>query len=252
MNAHAGPDVLDVDCAVEAVTVDGTVCELRLAWPEAFRTARAGQFALLSSLAPGAPILPRPLSLVPKMDGTHAVYFNIKRAGTEMLAAVSPGDRVALIGPLGNTFDAPPAPIVIVFDAPHAGTMLALCHERRAAGIDDRIIMVASGHPSDGPLLAAFRATGATVDAVPLDGLAAALPAAAPSFIAAGAGNAAMAHCQSYAAGAGIGGEASLQAAMACGIGVCKVCVHAARGEPLLVCEGPIFPLDRPDFGAGA
>ena len=67
------------------VAIDGTVCELRLDWPDAFKGARAGQFALLASLAPGAPILPRPLSLVPRMDGALAIAFNIKRAGTKML-----------------------------------------------------------------------------------------------------------------------------------------------------------------------
>ncbi len=168
-----------------------------------------------------------------------------------MLAAARPGDRVALIGPLGNTFSAPDAPIAIVADAFHAGTMLALCHERRAAGHDDRVLMVEDGkNPSDGPLLAAFKATGAAVDYVPLGGLDAALSAQKPGFVAAGAGNAAMGIAQAYAARAGIPGEASLQAAMACGLGVCKVCIHDTRAGPqLLVCEGPIFPLGQPDFG---
>lgn len=252
--AVAVPDVLDVDCTVTSVAIDGTVCELRLDWPDAFKGVRAGQFALLASLAPGAPILPRPLSLVPRMDGALAIAFNIKRAGTQMLAAARPGDRIALIGPLGNTFRAPPEPIAIVADAFHAGTMLALCHERRAAGFDDRVLMVEDGpNPSDGPLLAAFKATGAAVDYVPLGGLDAALSAARPTFLAAGAGNRAMAICQAYAARASIAGEASLQAAMACGLGVCKVCVHDTRSGPqILVCEGPIFPLDQPDFGGNA
>ncbi|WMS43285.1 hypothetical protein RDV64_02455 [Acuticoccus sp. MNP-M23] len=247
-------DVVDVDCTITRIAVDGTLCELQLDWPDAFKGVGAGQFALLASLAPGAPILPRPLSLVPRMDGALAIAFNIKAAGTQMLAAAQPGDRIALIGPLGNRFSAPAEPITIVVDAYHAGTMLALCHERRAAGYNDRVLMVEDGpNPSDGPILAAFKATGAAVDYVPLASLSNALTRAAPAFIAAGAGNSAMSVSQAYAARAEIPGEASLQAAMACGLGVCKVCIHGTRGgPPLLVCEGPIFPLSQPDFGEAA
>jgi len=253
----AAPPVADLDVRVLAVRRSGTVCRLDLERPDAFVGARAGQFALLKSLAPGAPLLPRPLSLVPAAADTVTVIFNIKGEGTRVLAAAEPGDRVALIGPLGNAFAAPPEPLLIVTDAPHVGTMLALGLERRAAGHTDAFIYVAdpaSPHPSDAPLLAEIAAFGLAPVATSLADLAAVLAERAPAYLAAGASDAAMDIAQRHAVRAGIPGTASLQAQMACGLGVCQVCIHPKRSGdgPLLVCDGPIFPLDVPGFGAAA
>lgn len=255
MSAIAPAPVVDLDVRVVSVRRNGTVCRLELDWPAEFAGARAGQFALLKSLSPGAPLLPRPLSLVPSADGL-ALVFNIKGEGTRILSAVTPGDEVALIGPLGNTFTPPPEPLTIVTDAPHVGTMLALGLERREAGHADTFVFVSdpeTPHPSDTVLLADIEAAGLAPVVTALDDLAWVLDAKAPHFIAAGASDAAMAVAQSHARQAGIAGEASLQAPMACGLGVCQVCIHPARaGGQFLVCEGPVFPLDMPDFGAAA
>ncbi|GAB5375204.1 MAG: dihydroorotate dehydrogenase electron transfer subunit [Acuticoccus sp.] len=255
MNAAVGPAVLDVDVVVAAVERHPTACRMRLAWPDAFAGARAGQFALVRSLRPGAPPLPRPISLVPAPGGLEMV-FNIVGEGTRVLADAEVGEMVALVGPLGNAFSASAEPIVIVADTPHIGTMLALGVERRAAGLADRFVFVtdpAAPHPSDGVVRSVLAQAGLDPqDAAPdtLDAILADHPAA---YIAAGAADPAMACVQRFAAARGIAGEASLQAPMACGLSVCQVCIHPAQaGAPFLVCDGPIFPLAQPAFGGGA
>ncbi len=252
--AEAGAPVADLDVEVLRCERRGSVCRLVLAWPNAFAGARAGQFALLKSLRPGAPLLPRPLSLVPVPGGGLAVVFNIAGEGTRFLAEAVAGERLALIGPLGNAFDAPAEPILIVTDAPHVGTMLALALERRMAGHTDAFVYVtdpAAPHPSDAILLADIAAAGlAPIAAAPGD-LAATLAQEARRYIAAGAADFVMAAAQRLAREHDLAGEASLQAPMACGLGVCQVCIHDAQAGRILVCEGPIFPLAVPRFDAG-
>ncbi|MEM8665113.1 MAG: hypothetical protein AAGF49_13465, partial [Pseudomonadota bacterium] len=187
-----------------------------------------------------------------------------------LLAASEEGEEVVVIGPLGNTFADPDEPIAIVTDAPHAGTTLALCLERARRGLRQVVFFVVNPqapHPSDDVLIEAFRAadranTGragdqisdgsapqTTVVATPLEQLAGELSTLSPSYIAAGASDAAMAIAQSHQSAAGTAGEAAMQAAMACGLGACQVCVRPRTGGgTFLVCDGPIFPLELPSF----
>lgn len=255
MSATTGPRVLDVDVRVAAIERHPTACRMWLDWPAEFAGARAGQYALFKSLRPGAPPLGRPISLVPTPDGLEIV-FNIKGEGTRFLAAAEVGEEIAMIGPLGNVFDAPAEPIVIVADTPHIGTMLALGVERRMAGHDDVFVFVAdpeAPHPSDAPVLAVLSAAGLDPEVASLATLAEVLAAHPAPYLAAGAGEGAMALSQRFVAERGMRGEASLQAPMACGLAVCQVCIHPAReGDGFLVCDGPIFPLARPRFAGDA
>lgn len=249
-----GPAVADLDVTVISAERRGSVCRLVLDWPAMFEGARAGQFVLVKSLRPGAPLLPRPISLVPAPESL-ALVFNIAGEGTRFLASAEPGEAIALIGPLGNAFAPPDEPILIVTDAPHVGTMLALALERRAAGFaDDAFVYVsdpAAPHPSDAILLADFAALGLAPVATAPGELDATLARLARGYIAAGAANGVMAAAQRLAGARGLSGEASLQAPMACGIGVCQVCIHDAAHGRILVCEGPIFPLQVPRFDTG-
>lgn len=92
--------------------------ELRLAEPRVASAAKPGQF--LHILCGGGPsgdglrrYLRRPLSLfrIDAAAGEVAVLFRVQGDGTRWLASRSPGDRVNIIGPLGNGFPAPPAPL---------------------------------------------------------------------------------------------------------------------------------------------
>lgn len=254
MNAPSlSPAVHDVDLTVLEVERAESLASLLLERPAGGRDIAAGQFGLFKSLSPGAPLLPRPISLIPDAAGLR-IAFNIVAEGTRALAAAVPGERVAFVGPLGNAFDAPAEPILIVADAPHAGTMLALAVER--SGSADTVLYVTDAerpHPSDDALIAAFRATGLTVLIRPRAALGEVFAGASHRYVAAGAADPTMALVQRLAPEHGMRGEAALQAAMACGLGVCQVCVHAAAGgASLLVCDGPVFALEAPAFAAAA
>jgi dihydroorotate dehydrogenase electron transfer subunit len=245
---RVGPPVADVVASVEEAGVTDGVGRLVLQCPDEVRGARAGQFVLVRSLAPGAPLLPRPLSVLFSGDRLE-LLFNVVGAGTRALAALRPGDPVGLVGPLGHPFAAPDEPILIVGDGSHVGTMLGLARERGTAAT---VIHVATGHPADPALVALFEATGATVEATDRAGLAAALARTAPAFVAAGAADDVLATVQRWAATRGIPGEAALQAPMACGLGACHVCVRPFAAGLRLVCEGPVFPLAEARFAEAA
>jgi dihydroorotate dehydrogenase electron transfer subunit len=60
-----------------------------------------GQFFMLE--APGR-LLPRPMSVCLAPDGELAFLIDVVGPGTRALAALEPGDSLALLGPLGNGF----------------------------------------------------------------------------------------------------------------------------------------------------
>ncbi|HEX6663970.1 MAG TPA: hypothetical protein VF025_09865 [Gaiellaceae bacterium] len=61
-----------------------------------------GQFFMLE--APGR-LLPRPMSLCLAPEGELAFLIDPIGPGTKALCALSPGDRIHVLGPLGNGFD---------------------------------------------------------------------------------------------------------------------------------------------------
>jgi len=85
---------------VEPCGDDAVLLALR---PElALPKIRASRFFMLKPLEREAPLIPRPFSIYRQDDG--AVVFLIKKMGrgTRALAAMRPGERARMIGPLGN------------------------------------------------------------------------------------------------------------------------------------------------------
>ncbi|MBR1609235.1 MAG: dihydroorotate dehydrogenase electron transfer subunit [Kiritimatiellae bacterium] len=80
------------------------VRRLRLAAPGTCASARPGQFVhvRVPALDPGA--MRRPISICDAGGGVLTLVFKIVGRGTEALAAVRPGDKVDVLGPLGNGF----------------------------------------------------------------------------------------------------------------------------------------------------
>lgn len=251
---ETGDAVADVDLAVLDQRVDSGVAQLFLPCPEALRNARAGTFALLKSRAPGAPLLPRPLSIVEAKTRLGFVY-NVVGPGTRALAAASAGDTIAVVGPLGRPFGAFDDETLIVADGEHAGTALAMVHRRQAAGKGkpNVLFVVDTGSPEQDArarrLAQLFTDYGADTRIVPPSALRDALEVAAPVRLAAAASDATMAVVQRFALERSVPGEVSLHAKMACGLAACHACARRFRDGALrLVCEGPVFDLTAPQF----
>lgn len=74
--------------------------------PEIAREARAGQFINIKCSPGYDPLLRRPLTIfrTNATNGTIEVVFKVVGRGTELLAQRQPGERVEILGPLGNGF----------------------------------------------------------------------------------------------------------------------------------------------------
>ena len=81
---------------------------LTVQWPDASRSAKAGQFFMLRAWAANeTPILSRPISVHDFDAATGALTFlyQVKGEGTQKLAALKEGDTLTVTGPCGNGFD---------------------------------------------------------------------------------------------------------------------------------------------------
>ncbi|UOM35982.1 hypothetical protein [Acuticoccus sp. I52.16.1] len=254
--APAGAPVFAGDAPVRTIAEDRAVTTMTFDAPAAFAGARAGQFLLVSSNREGAPLLARPMSIIATDPLT--ISFGYQGEGTRLIAAAEPGEALHLFGPLGHPFEPLGPDALIVVEGAHFGTMLALCHERRAAGERTRVVFVT--RPPDAPagpvtageqdaaLIAMFEPV-AEVTRLAGSEVVAALAAARPAAVAAGAFDHVMGEVQAWCEREGVPGFAALQVAMPCGIGACKSCIRKFRDERYhLVCEGPIFPIAEVAF----
>lgn len=245
--------VADCDVTIRSITVAKEACLMALDCPPQVEGAGPGTFVMARSLAPGSPPLGRPLSIVRAEDGVLHVIFNILGKGTMALANLQEGDPVALVGPLGNAFSPVGARPVIVADASHVGTLLALAYSLGEREQPADVYFVKRGVPAEPIMVDAMAQAGARVFDGPDAGLAPFLQRAAPSWVGAGAHEATMATVQDYCARTGTPGEAGVQAVMGCGLGVCQSCIRPKQGGGVfLVCGTPIVPIEMPQFGACA
>jgi dihydroorotate dehydrogenase electron transfer subunit len=223
-------------------------------------------------LSPGAigaaqridPLLPRPMAVYRTHAGSPPeieVLYKATGRGTQLLAAARSGDRVRVVGPLGEPFALAPigarsllvgggtgiaslfelaaaararGPVAVLLGARSAGDLMGRA-DFAALGVDLRIATedASEGHPGRVTELleaALAESTDAATDVV---------YACGPTPMMHRAAEIARAHGRAC--------QVSLENRMACGFGVCLGCaVPRADGTIALVCR------DGPAFDAGA
>jgi dihydroorotate dehydrogenase electron transfer subunit len=247
------------------------VCEGPSSWRLVLRVPswpgfRPGQFAMLSAGAQQAarrtdPLLPRPMAVYRAETGAQGadveILYKIVGRGTALLAEALPGQRVAIVGPLGKAFPPPRSGERVIIVA--GGTGIASVYElaARLAGAHPVEILFGARTASDLmaledfgalkiPLQVATEDGSAGVRGLVTDLLETALEAPTP-----GAGRrvyvcgptAMMRRCAEIASENEAPCIAALENAMACGFGVCLGCAAPLReGGYALVCrDGPAF-----------
>jgi len=259
---------------------DGT-WRIRIESPALAAAATPGQFAMLRLPDRTDPLLARPLAVYdvfPGPDGrprfVDFVYV-VHGRFTTALAGLPPARELLVWGPLGNGFDPPPVPhLVLVAGGVGQTALLALARERsgmarygspvRARPAAERITFCWGGRTAAvfGDV-ADFEAAGCEVHLATLDGTAGVRgtvvdlldrlaaegtlgPAAAMRLATCGP-DAMMAAVARWAADRRIPCDASLETPMACGIGICFTCVAPIRDpdggwDYRRTCvEGPVF-----------
>jgi len=245
-----------------------------LAAPEIAGRAQPGQFVNLRVTRALDPLLGRPFSIfyADAESGAVEVLYKPAGRGTAMLAGVSPGERLAVTGPLGRGFAL--AKEAEVHVAVGGGTGLApvyfLACRAAAAGaniyllfgfrdcsfsLPEEIMRRSGAHfrlASDSGEAGCLRGTAADLLDFVLDrelaGRRAAVYTAGPGIM--------MKLVAEAAARRRLPCQASLEAHMACGLAVCRGCVVAVKGalpdgQPLRrpVCTyGPVFDAAEVDW----
>jgi dihydroorotate dehydrogenase electron transfer subunit len=222
-----------------------------------------GQFAMLSPGALGPaersdPLLPRPMAVYRETrqgDATHVeVLYKVAGRGTALMADALPGQRVAIVGPLGRPFPPPREDERVVIVA--GGTGIASVYELASRASADHRVQVLLGARSEDDLMARadFEKLGVELSISTDDGslgakglvtelLSAELQDPQSMRIYTCGPTPMMHRCAQLAADAGVPCVAALENTMACGFGVCLGCAAPkVGGGYALVCrEGPAF-----------
>ena len=63
-----------------------------------------GQFYMLRGWEGSDPFLPRPISIADCSDGKLVMLYEVRGKGTHIISGLKPGEKLSLLGPLGNGF----------------------------------------------------------------------------------------------------------------------------------------------------
>ena len=231
---------------------------------------RAGQFVSLFS-ADGGHLLPRPVSVcaADAEEGSVRLVYRVCGYGTREFSALTPGDCIEVMGPLGNGFPTELSAgkrVLLVGGGIGIPPMLFTASEMLRMGeAAPEEVTIAAGYRSDDTyLLEELKKTasvivasddgsvgfhGTVVDAVRLKNL-------SPELIFACGPKPMLRAVKEYALESGVPCYISMEEKMACGVGVCLGCVTAATkadSHSLVknrrVCrDGPVFEAGEVDL----
>lgn len=271
--------VVEDACVVWNRRIADRMFRVRLECPCVAARAVPGQFAMLRIAGRVDPLLGRPLAVydtfsspeenVPSGDPSRRRYadfvYTVQGRFTTAFAGLDRGDDVAVCGPLGNGWRELPAASHLLLVAGGVGqtSLLSLGRERAAAG--DRVTFCwGAGHAKAFGDCDDFVAAGLDVHLATLDGsaghrgnvvdlLEARFPGSSggPTHAACCGPEGMMAAVGRWASSRGIGCHVSLEAPMACGVGICFTCVAKVRDaagawDYRRTCvEGPVFDATR-------
>lgn len=236
---------------------------LRIEAPSIAAHARPGQFVMLT-IARGSghePVLPRPMAIYrrdPELGAIEIVY-GVIGDGTKRLSEFRVGERILVVGPLGQGFEVPDRGRLLL-----VGRGIGTCSLTTVAEDHPGVVAVASARTPDsliGPEV--YRACGAdrvyevtdvagtsSVDRLRAR-LLADLAAAPPQQILTCGSQRLAQLCRELGDRWGAGVQVSVEAHMACGLGYCHGCAdgekESAAESPLICVDGPVFRLRRED-----
>jgi dihydroorotate dehydrogenase electron transfer subunit len=234
-----------------------TILEMVLEAPGVAGTALPGQFVHLSGGWERDPLLRRPFSLarVDRQAGTITVFYRVVGRGTRRLATLNPGQRVDLLGPLGQGFSRPSGEWLLAGGGMGLAPLLFLAEEGKERG---RPVTALLGVRTAAELfgLDLFQAACSSVRVATDDG-SSGLRGTVAALLDAHLEGRPLTGLSIFACGPkpflrraarwsehGLAVEVSLEEAMACGLGACRGCAVATPGGGYEnVCSaGPVFP----------
>lgn len=240
-----------------------------LACDAGFDLAKPGQFVMVRVGGEATPLLRRPFSLLgvireaDRVTGIE-ILFKVVGKGTERLSYYRTGDRLSVIGPLGNAFRVPADCRQLVLVAGGVGVppirFLAQSMLERSDSLSRCLVLVGGRTKDDLVCITEFDLPGFLLDVSTDDGsqgtqgmvthgLEKALDAGSADLICACGPPAMLKAVAAIAAVRDIPCQVSIEAMMACGMGACLGCAVAMRDDETRyrhVCtDGPVFDARR-------
>jgi dihydroorotate dehydrogenase electron transfer subunit len=240
------------DCPVVESRPVGSYRLIAFVAREVAALARPGQFLMVRAAGQSLdPLLPRPLGVHDIDSDLIKILIEPVGRGTISLAGLRVGDRLSVLGPLGNGFDlAGEGPALIVGGGIGAAPLAFLARALTERGREARCLL---GFKTRGQAVAAelFRNSG--VDVFTEDGsmgrkglvsepLAECLAGMGAVEVFACGPDAMLAAVARVTRDCGASAQLSMAAHMACGVGACQGCVIKTVAGYRRVCnEGPVF-----------
>ena len=237
------------------------ICNLWIQDREIAGEARPGQFLALYC-KDGTRLLPRPISIceVDREEGRLRLVYRIAGKGTEEFSGLKAGDRLEVMGPLGNGFSLEGDQVILIGGGIGIPPMLELakalcekggCKVQTVLGYRNADTFLAKEFEAYGSVYLATEdgslgTRGNVLDAIRANHLEAdELFACGPTPMLRG--------IKAYAEEKGIRAQLSLEEKMACGIGACLACVckskevdpHTNVHNKRICKDGPVFFADE-------
>lgn len=246
---------------LEHTRLADTYYRLRLAAPVIAKRCHPGQFVFIRVGEGTQPLLRRPISIcdADPQNGEVVLLYRTVGHGTELLARVSCGSQLDLMGPIGTPFPEDCTQAVLIAGGMGAAPLHLLARRLHQADVPvtmyygaktEEQLFLSHSLSSFSSLQTAAEQDGTTV----LSLLPAQLP---PQTTVYACGPVAMLRrVQQWAEQCGARGFVSLEERLACGIGACSGCafpMHGPNGKTMYkkVCvDGPVFPMEEVVFDA--
>ena len=222
-----------------------------LACAEGFDAARPGQFIMVRTANDATPLLRRPFSLLglirekDRVTGIE-ILFKVVGKGTDRLSRYREGDRLSVIGPLGNTFLVPDACRQLILVAGGVGVppirFLAQTLLEQEGGLSRCMVFLGGRTKDDLVCITEFDLPGFLLDVSTDDGtqgnhgivtrsLEKALDAGPADLICACGPVGMLKAVSAIALARSIPCQVSIEAMMACGMGACLGCAVSVNDD---------------------
>jgi len=250
----------------ERIRIKADFFLMELEAPEIAESACPGQFIMLSVTESESPYLKRPMGLnaIDKQAGCLRIIYQLKGKGTRAMTKLGPGERIEVLGPLGNGWSVKDGMknVCLVGGGSGIATLLPLAVELERKGVQQMQIILGGKSAEHIICLEDFSDHGnhlriATEDGtLGRAGMVDSYFEANPNYdmVYTCGPTPMMRAVARWASAHGLACEASLEERMGCGFGVCMGCVCETKPKDGHVCyqrvcrEGPVFAAEEVFF----
>ena len=226
--------------------------------PKIAREAKPGNFVMIRVAPSLDPLLRRPFGILQSQPPHIWLYFQVKGRGTSLLKTRQAGDRLDILGPLGNAFPELPDKKILLI-AGGRGIVPLFHYAKNYAAQQPLLLLYGGRSAADLQLLAEIRAMPLRKNYIFSEdgscgqkgqltqGLENIIREQQPQATMACGPEAMLAALAKMLKPENLENYVSLEAMMGCGFGVCHSCaVAAVDGQYRKVCdEGPVFSLEE-------